>query len=406
VKILCALSHYAYGNPGRGENYDYVNFLPAFRGLGHEVDFFDTGDRTRYQDFADLNSALLARVIEFRPDVVFTVLMHYEIWFETLDLIRANSPVLIVNWGTDDSWKFNQASRFFAEHVDLHVTTDFAAADKARVLGLSNVFRSQWAGSAENIAAPCPSRECRYDVSFVGSMYGDRAEWIAALRASSIAVSCFGHGSENGVVDATEIPMILRASRISLNFSGPGNTKLALGTRDRRQIKARTFEVPSAGGFLLTEAAPGLDQYFAIDQEIATFGTKQDLIEKTRYFLKHPEIRDQIALAGHQRAAAEHTYLNRFFLILVHLQSIGSGRTTRPWILSKDALADAVNRHHNHALAGWIRRALVSVFKPIFGKVRGPRAARRMLFELSWRFAGATTYCAKGLPGRLFYAES
>ena len=184
-------------------------------------------------DFADLNSALLARVMEFRPDVMFCVLMHYEIWFETLDLIHANSPVLVVNWGTDDSWKFDQTSRFFAEHVDLHVTTDFAAADTARALGLLNVLLSQWAGSAANVAAPCPSRECLYDVSFVGSMYGDRAEWIAALRASGIAVSCFGHGTENGVVDATEIPKILRASRISLNFSGPGKTKLAARAADR-----------------------------------------------------------------------------------------------------------------------------------------------------------------------------
>ena len=213
MKILCALSHYAYGNPERGENYDYVNFLPALRGLGHEIDFFDTGDRTRYRDFADLNAALLARVMEFRPDVMFCVLMHYEVWSDTLDLIRSKSPVLIVNWGTDNSWKFRQASRFFAEHVDLHVTTDFAAADHAPTLGLPNVFLSQWAGSAETIAEPYPSQECRYDVSFVGSMYGDRAEWIAALRGNGVAVSCFGHGTEGGIVNASDIP------RIYQNFS-------------------------------------------------------------------------------------------------------------------------------------------------------------------------------------------
>lgn len=406
MKILCALSQFAYGKPERGENYDYVNFLPALRGLGHEVDFFDTGDRSRYRDFADLNAALLARVIEFRPDVIFFVLMHYEIWFETIDLIRANSPVLVANWGTDDSWKFNQASRFFAEHVDLHVTTDFAAAADARELGLCNVFLSQWAGSAENVVAPVQSRECRYDVSFVGSMYGDRAKWIAALRAGGISVTCFGHGTENGVVDAKEIPKILRASRISLNFSRPGNTGLVGNTKSRRQIKARIFEIPHSGGFLLTEAAPGLDRYFAIDREIATFETEQELLRETRYFIEHPEIRDEIALAGHKRAIAEHTYLNRFSLILAELHTIGSRRTRRPWTLSKDALADATKRYHSNALASWIRPALVSVFELVFGKVRGPRVARRVLFELSWRFAGETTYCAKGLPGRLFYAES
>jgi spore maturation protein CgeB len=406
VKVLCALSHYAYGDPKRGENYDYVNFPPAFQELGHEVDFFDTGDRTRYRDFADLNQALLTRVIEFRPDVMFCVLMHYEIWFETLDLIRANSPVLVVNWGTDDSWKFDQTSRFFAKHVDLHVTTDCAAADQANSLNLSNVFLSQWACSTENVAEPRLSRECLYDVSFVGSMYGERAEWIAALRASGVAVSCFGHGTENGVVGATEIPDIIRASRISLNFSGPGKKKLVSRAADRRQIKARTFEVPGAGGLLLTEAAPGLDRYFAIGREIATFQSKQELIKKARHFLSNPEFRDQIARAGHQRAITEHSYSHRFSLILERLHSTDSGRTTRPWRLSTDALSNAANCYRSNYSVRWIRTALISVLTPIFGKVRGPRAARRMLYELSWRLAGAATYRAKGLPGRLFYVES
>jgi spore maturation protein CgeB len=407
VKILCTLSQYAYGKPERGENYDYVNFLPALRGLGHEVDFFDTGDRKHFRDFADLNSSLLARVIEFRPDVMFCVLMHYEIWFETLDLIRTNSPVLVVNWGTDDSWKFYRASRFFAKHVDLHVTTDAGAANDARGLGLLNVFLSQWAGSGESPSAPLPSQECRYDVSFVGSIYGDRADWIAALRSSGIRVSCFGHNTENGVVDAAKIPAILRASRISLNFSRPGQPNLAVNAAARRrQIKARTFEVPHAGGLLLTETAPGLDRYFAIGEEITTFETKQELIERARYLLDHPDVRDQIAFAGHQRAIAEHTYLNRFFLILAHLHSDSPGRMANSWTLSKDALTDAVGNYRTNKSVRWVRVALIAVFMPIFGTVRGPRAARRTLYELSWRFAGEKTYRAKGLPGRLFYAES
>ena len=45
-----------------------------------------------------------------------------------------------------------------------------------------------------------------------------------------------------------KIPEIMRQSVISLNFSN---------SRQGRQIKARTFEVPGAGGFLMTETAPG-----------------------------------------------------------------------------------------------------------------------------------------------------
>jgi spore maturation protein CgeB len=406
MKILCVLSRYAYGKPERGDNYDYVHFVSAFARMGHEVGFFDSGDRSLYGDFADLNLALVERVAAWRPDVIFCVLMHYEIWFETLDLIRANSPALVVNWGTDDSWKFAQASRFFAEHVDLHVTTDRAAADAARSHGLNNVFLSQWAASGDTLAAPTPSRECHYDVSFVGSIYGYRAKWIAALRASGIAVACFGHGTDNGVVSADEIPEIYRTSRISLNFSGAGQNAGSAGTLDKRQIKARTFEVPGAGGFLLTEAAPGLEQYFAIGAEIATFVSPDELIAQARYFLDHPIERDSIAQAGYARTSTEHTYEQRLAQILAVLRSHGAERSTRAWTLSTDALGAAVDRYRANGLVAWLRSALVAPMVLVFGSQRGPRAARRLVYELSWRLVGPATYAARGLPGRLFYNES
>jgi spore maturation protein CgeB len=406
MKILCVLSRYAYGKPDRGENYDYVHFVPAFKRMGHEVDFFDSGDRSLHGDFADLNLALVERVAGWRPDVIFCVLMHYEIWFETLDLIRANSPALVVNWGTDDSWKFAQASRFFAEHVDLHVTTDRAAAEVARSHGLNNAFFSQWAASGGTLAGPAPSEECRYDVSFVGSMYGYRAEWIAALRASGITVACFGHGTDNGVVSADEIPQIYRASRISLNFSGAGQNPGGTARLDKRQIKARAFEVPGAGGFLLTEAAPGLEHYFAIGSEIATFISPDDLVKKARYFLERPIERDSIAQAGYVRTSTEHTYEQRFTQILAALLSRGAGRSMKAWTLSTDALGAAVNQYRARGPVAWLRLALVSPMVLVFGAKRGPRAARRLVYELSWRLSGAATYAARGLPGRLFYNES
>jgi spore maturation protein CgeB len=406
MKILCVLSRYAYGKPQRGENYDYVHFVAAFQRMGHDVDFFDSGDRSLYRDFADLNVALLERVASLRPDVIFCVLMHYEIWFETLDLIRNRSPALIVNWGTDDSWKYREASRFFAEHVDLHVTTDFATADGAPSKGLDNVFFSQWAASAATLAEPVSSASCRFDVSFVGSIYGYRAEWIAALRAGGVAVSCFGHGTENGVVSAAEIPEIYLMSRISLNFSGSGRNPGGSGKQDQRQIKARTFEVPGAGGFLLTEIAPGLERYFKIGGEMATFASPTELVEKVRYYLGRPGERDAIARAGHHRVSAEHTYEQRFSEILHRLGALQRQRGDQPWSISSEALAPFVMQHRRKPVAGWLRSLLVGAFSLVFGKERGARAARRSAFELSWRLCGATTYCARGLPGRLFYAES
>lgn len=405
MKILCVLSRYAYGKPERGENYDFVHFVPAFERMGHEIAFFDSGDRSSYRDFAELNIAMLQRVADWRPDLIFCVLMHYEIWFETLDLIRERSPAVIVNWGTDDSWKFTQASRFFREHVDLHVTTDKSSADEAWSRGMGNILLSQWAAASSTFAEPVLSRDCRFDVTFVGSMYGYRAEWIAALRDHAISVACFGHGTEHGVVTAAEISEIYRTSRISLNFSGAGQYSPGAAAGNSRQIKARTFEVPGAGGFLLTEIAPGLERYFEPGRDIGTFGSQEELVARVRHYLDHTDERDAIARAGHRRTVAEHSYEQRISAILDAIQPLMSERAGRPWTVSTQALAPDVERHRRGE-GGWIRPLLAGPLSALFGRERGPRAARRLVFELSWRLCGARTYGARGLPGRLFYAES
>ena len=372
--------------------------------MGHEIGFFDSGDRS-YKDFAGLNGALLAEVDRFRPDVIFCVLMHYEIWMETLDLVRANSPAAIVNWGTDDSWKFMQASRFFSRHVDLHVTTSRDAVGKAESLGLSNVMLSQWAASAGDLAEPRPAQDCRYEVSFVGNLYGARGEWISRLRDSGINVTSFGQGSEGGVIEASEIPAVYNNSAISLNFSGAGGGGFGHATA-ARQIKARTFEVPGAGGFLLTEAAPDLDGYYDPGKEVAVFETPEDLIAKVRHFSAHQDERDRIARAGYVRTRDQHTYEKRFTEILARLQPVLDSRRSRSWTLRPADLAAPAAQHRSTTAAAWLRTCLVALFSPLFGRERGLRAARRFLYEVSWRICGEATYGARGLPGRIFYGES
>jgi spore maturation protein CgeB len=400
MKILCVLSRYAYGDPARGENYDHAHFVPALTSLGHEVEVFDSGDKQSYSGFAALNAALVAKIAAFQPDVIFTVLMHYEIWLETLDLIRATSRARIVNWGTDDSWKFRQASRYFARHVDLHVTTDAESVTRAAALGLDNVMLSQWAASRAQLQEPLPSSECAYDVTFVGNLYGDRAQWIGALRQAGIDVQCFGHGTEHGVVPAQKIPDLYRRSRISLGFTGAGDGALWFGASGG-QIKARTFEVPGAGGFLLSQGASGIDRYYTAGEEIATFVTPDELTAQVRYYLANPQQRDAIAQAGHRRTSEQHTYDIRFADILERLS-----RCVPAPALASPSLTEATERHRIGVFLGGLRRALVGLMTAMFGAARGPRAARRFVYELSWRLVGEGTYRAAGWPGRLFFRES
>jgi spore maturation protein CgeB len=407
VKILGVFGRYAYGDPQRGDGYEYANFLPALAALGHDVELFDSFDRRGYVDFADLNQRLLDRVIAFRPDVIFCVLMNYEVWSETLDIVRAKSPAVVINWGTDDSWKFNQVSRFLIPHLDFHVTTDKGGAALAERAGFANVVRSQWAASSAQLREPVPSSDCAYDVSFVGNLYGNRRAWIEGLRARGVKVTTFGHGSEGGVIAASDIPDVYRKSLISLNFSDSGIQLEGLRLKRSRQIKARVFEVPGAGGLLLSQAADGLADYFRIGDEIDTFNRLDDLAGKISFYLANPDARDRLARAGHRRVVAEHTYDRRFRDLLDYVQRhIAPARSRQSWQIDRAEMQNLVELHRRTAAIKPLRVVVNTITRLMLGQEKGARGARRIVFEASWRLAGERTFGAAGLPGRLFFRES
>jgi spore maturation protein CgeB len=401
MRILCVFGRHNYGDPARGEGYEYVNFLPALRRLGHRVSFFESFSREPYADFAGLNRALLKQVEETSPDVVFCVLMQYEVWVETMRLIR-KSGSLLVNWSTDDSWKYPMFSRLIGSEFDLFVTTYPNAAVWYQRDGIGSVYLSQWATNIDSFTPPVPAAACRYPVSFVGAAYGNRPAMVEALRREGIDVACFGHGWPAGPVEAKRICEIVRASQVSLNFS-EGSQK-GLGGAGGRQIKARVFEVAGYGGCLLTEQAPDLDRYFRIGEEILTFEGRDELVGVVKSLLAHPDQRDAFARRGFERVSKEHTYDRRFDDLLGELPKRVAQRPRKP--IDWQGFEAVARRHTVGPMLRTLRSVFIMCAKLIWGAHRGPRAARRIAFELSWRLCREHTYSAAGWPGRMFYKES
>jgi spore maturation protein CgeB len=87
----------------------------------------------------------------------------------------------------------------------------------------------------------------------------------------------------------------------------------------RLQIKGRVFEIPGAGGFLLTEGAERLEEYFQPGKEVVIFRTPDEMVEQVRYYLEHPVERERIRAAGYARALREHSYVQRFLDIFTRM---------------------------------------------------------------------------------------
>jgi spore maturation protein CgeB len=392
MKILCLFGKHQYGNPQRGESTENFSFMPALRELGHKVTLFDSWNKSLYPDFFALNCALVDECNRSRPDIILWVALTVEIWLETLDYLRSTLGIRIIHWAPDDSWKFYQHSQFIASHVDLCVTTYPEFLPSYKRLG-AQAIASGWGVPEEWRGRFIPASDCRYDVSFIGTAQQVRKNMIANLNAQGINVICYGYGWPSGIVSNDKMLEIIRNSRISLNFAN------SFGSN---QTKARIFEITGAGGFLLTQESPGLNLIFDVGREIIVFNNLVECAAYIRLYLHNEAARDSIANLGNQRTQMEYTYTER-------LKKVLSSLPVHPEItvasFDESDFKQAAMRHKKSCLHRYIAQFFVNIGIIIFGRERGPRFARRVSFEISWRVFGKKTYKSSGLVGRMFYEQ-
>ena len=140
----------------------------------------------------------------------------------------------------------------------------------------------------------------QFDLTFVGFMNEDekgnnRVDWLdkmfKAFPNSWLAVNCF---HEN---------MAAHYIRSRLGFN--------LSIRD--DLNMRFFEVMSTGTALLTnvDVVGWREIGFEVGVHFIGYETVGDAIEKSKYYLRHHDEREEIAAAGHQLVREKHTYVDR-----------------------------------------------------------------------------------------------
>ena len=96
-----------------------------------------------------------------------------------------------------------------------------------------------------------------------------------------------------------EMPELFRTSKINLNI-----TLRSI----RHGIPLRALDIMGAGGFLLSDYQPGLADEFENGREMVLFESREDLLEKTAYYLEHDTERREIALRGWKKIQRDYSY--------------------------------------------------------------------------------------------------
>lgn len=311
LSILALYHHY---------NWENEALLPSLRQFG-QVRLYDWGGEYDQQSKEwgrglkeRMNDELVSRVQKWiksdQTDVIFCYLSGEIVYPATLRQITAYG-VPMVNLALNDKEAFvgkirggwATGSRDICRFFDLCWTSTEDALEKYCVEGALPLYLPE----GGNPAVHKPSSvEMDIDVSFVGQCYGNRPEVIEKVRAAGIKVEAYGFGWPNGPLTTEGMVHLYSRSRINLGFGGVD------GLDATYCLKGRDFEVPMSGGLYLTEYHPELERCYRSGKEIVTYRGIDELIEKIKWLLEHPDEAAKIRQGGYQRAILEHTWEKRF----------------------------------------------------------------------------------------------
>lgn len=109
-----------------------------------------------------------------------------------------------------------------------------------------------------------------------------------------------GNATNKGPVDFyLDMPKVFKLSKINLNI-----TLKSIKTG----IPLRAMDIMGSGGFLLSNYQEDFFDYFEADKDFVFYGSKDELIDKADYYLRHEEERKAIAMSGYQKVSTEHNY--------------------------------------------------------------------------------------------------
>lgn len=109
-------------------------------------------------------------------------------------------------------------------------------------------------------------------------------------------------------IDASDGALkVFYSSKINLNIT---LRSIASG------IPARVFDVMSMGGFVLSNWQEEIPELFEEGEEIVTYKTPEELVDKADYYLQHEDERARIAVNGYRKVKAQHAYEHRLEKII------------------------------------------------------------------------------------------
>lgn len=322
----------------------------------------------KYNSLEESNEKLINHIKTKKYDLFMTPHNSRNIYIETVAKIKeVGIPTLLICF---DNLIVPFNHKDIAKYFDLVWLTSEETEEMFKKWGATTIFNPYAANPF--LMEPKFTEEI-LSVVFIGTPYGSRINMINILIENNISVDLFAN--KNGYKQASErkqilddyiIPMynlsrfkigrrvlmgaliqkikykaILDYDNRNLSVNAPvslielnelySNYALSLSSTAARNtgvlknpvdiINLRSFEIPMSGGLQICKYNSELAGYFEEDKEILFYRSYNELIEKTKYYLRpeNNKKRMMIKEAARKRAESEHSWFERFKKVFNHL---------------------------------------------------------------------------------------
>jgi hypothetical protein len=308
----------------------FLNELQEKVDLVHYKGVFNKGELDFPQGTSDIEDVRIKNskqiLLEFEAaynykpiNYIFGQMWNYLVPVEVLKYLKQEYKIGIVNIAMDDRHSFH--GRILSDKSDGGVFGLLSQLDLCCTAAPECVkwyeYYNKKAIFLPEASSPIvfhkKSVEKEFDVVFIGSNYGFRAELINYLKQNGVNIYCRGNGWDGGQVSNDDAVLIFNKAKIILGIGG------ILHCRHFNALKLRDFDAPMTGSFYLPQFNPDLHLLFEDNHELVCWKDKKDLLGKIRYYLKYDEEREKVANNCYEKALKCHQWSMRIDTILENI---------------------------------------------------------------------------------------
>ncbi|MFC3748099.1 glycosyltransferase [Paenibacillus sp. GCM10012306] len=280
----------------------------------------------------DVRQNLVELAAANHPDLVL-VLDGMDLPLEQINQLKS-SGIRTAIWLTDDPY-YTDFTLKIVLHYDYVFTLERNCIDFYKGLGCQQVHYLPFAAHREHYHPTTTRSPVQRDVSFIGSAYWNRINFFREVLPELMQYNTvingiwwdrlpeapqYGERIEIGKwMSPQETALTYSGSKIVINLhrshidKDVNNNSLGISAVSPNP---RTFEIAASGTLQLCDARDDMGNFYKAGEEIETFASPKEMMDKIRFYLTHEEERREIVLRAYERTLKDHTYAIRLNQLL------------------------------------------------------------------------------------------